>query len=157
MTANQSTKGLMNAGIGLAAAIIVVRIALEQFGAPGVVNNVFGVAWLYFVMPVLFAIRIAGSGASRPIRALFMDLLAFALYTRLMVLVTYVAAYYFRWQAPRFSISQGGNVGEGVSPLQGLVVIPLRNAAVWIVFVVIIGMIIGGITLRLRRKPQPAA
>jgi hypothetical protein len=157
MTANQSTKGLMNAGLGLAAAIIVIRIALEQFGAPGIVNNVFGVAWLYFIMPALFAVRIVGSGNPRPVRGLFMDLLLFGVYTRLMVLVTYLAAYYFRWQAPRFGQSQGGNVGEGISPLQGLLVIPLRNAAVWIVFVVIIGMIIGGITLKLRKRPQPAA
>jgi hypothetical protein len=54
----------------------------------------------------------------------------------------------------------GGVVGEGVTPLQGYLVYPIRNALVWIVFATLLGMILGGITLRLRRRPaepeQPA-
>lgn len=157
MTGNQSTSGLMKAGLSVAALVIVVRLALEQFGAPQAVNSIFGVAWLYFIMPVLFALRIAGSGARRRVMALLRDTVLFGVYTRLMVLITYVAAYQFRWQAPRFRADQGGNVGADISALQGLVIIPLRNAAFWVIFVTIIGMVIGGITLKLRKRPQPAA
>lgn len=156
MTTSQSTRGLMKAGLVIAAAVVVVRVALEQFGAPETINNIFGVAWLYFIMPVLFALRITGSRVRRPFIALLKDVVLFGIYTRLMVMVTYVAAYQFRWQAPRFRADQGGNVGAGIDALQGLVVIPLRNAALWVVFVTILGAIIGGIALKLRKKPQSA-
>lgn len=155
MTGSQATSGLMKAGLLIAAAVIVVRIALEQAGAPRSVNMIFGVAWLYFIMPVLFALRIGGSGVRRPFLALLKDLLLFAVYTRLMVLVTYVAAYAFRWQAPRFQADQGGNVGADIDAVQGMLVIPLRNAAAWVLFVTILGVIIGGITLKIRKKPNP--
>jgi hypothetical protein len=84
------------------------------------------------------------------------DVLLFGVYTRVMVMVTYMAAYVLKWQAPRFSVSMGGNVGPDVSALQGLLVIPLRNALVWVVFAVVAGMIIGGITLYAKTK-KPAA
>ena len=45
-------------GTIVAAIIIIVRIALEQAGAPETVNSIFGVAWLYFILPVLFALSI---------------------------------------------------------------------------------------------------
>ena len=146
----------MRTGVMLAAAILVVRIVLEQLGAPEAINNIFGVAWLYFIFPVLFALRILKQGVPNPYKALSADLLLFAVYTRLMVAVTYAAAYRFQWQAPRFGHTMGGNVGPGVSPIQGFIVIPLRNALVWIVFAVVVGMIIGGITLCLRRRASVA-
>jgi len=84
--ANKVTGGLMKAGVLVAACIIVVRIILEQFGAPESVNNIFGVAWLYLIFPVLFALRIAASGEPGPFKALFKTLLLFGVYTRLMVM-----------------------------------------------------------------------
>jgi hypothetical protein len=36
----------MKAGLPVSVCIIFVRIILEQLGAPGSVDNVFGVAWL---------------------------------------------------------------------------------------------------------------
>jgi hypothetical protein len=36
-------------------------------------------------------------------------------------------------------------------------VIPLRNFLIWVIGATIIGMIIGGITLLVRKKPVPAA
>ncbi len=153
---DQGTGSLMKIGIIVAAGIIVVRIVLEQVGAPESINNIFGVAWLYFIFPVLFALRISKAGMPGPFKALFMDILLFGVYTRLMVMVTYMAAYLLKWPAPRFSSSMGGNVGADVSAIQGLLVIPARNALIWVLFVVVVGMIIGSITL-LVRKRKPAA
>ncbi|MBP1600223.1 MAG: hypothetical protein H6Q06_374, partial [Acidobacteria bacterium] len=108
--ANKVTGGLMKAGVLVAACLIVVRIILEQSGAPESVNNIFGVAWLYLVFPVLFALRIAASGEPGPFKALFKTLLLFGVYTRLMVMASYMLAFLFKWQAPRFSLKMGGNV-----------------------------------------------
>ena len=155
--ANKVTGGLMKAGVLVAACIIVVRIILEQFGAPESVNNIFGVAWLYLVFPVLFALRIAASGEPGPFKTLFKTLLLFGVYTRLMVMASYMLAFLFKWQAPRFSLKMGGNVGPDVSALQGLLVIPVRNALIWIVMATVLGMIIGGIILFRKRKPAPPA
>ena len=38
----------------VAAALVVGRIVLEQMGTPEWLNNVFGVAWLYFITPFYF-------------------------------------------------------------------------------------------------------
>lgn len=154
MPNDQSTQALLKSGTVVAAVIIVVRIILEQFGAPEMINNIFGVAWLYLMMAVLFALRLARAGAPSPYKALLKYVVLFGVYTRILVMLTYMAAYRFNWQAPRFSGKMGGNVGPDISPLQGYLIIPLRNALIWIVMATIVGMIIGGITLRLCRKPS---
>lgn len=156
MTENKGTGPLMKLGVILAAVIIVLRIILEQAGAPEMVNNIFGVAWLYFIFPVLFAFRIAKDREKGRFKALLGNVVLFALYTRLMVMVSYMGAYAFQWRAPRFSAAMGGNVGPGVGPLSGVFIIPVRNLLIWVISATIIGIIIGGITLLLRRKPAPA-
>jgi hypothetical protein len=155
--ADKITGSLMKAGILAAACIIVVRIVLEQVGAPESVNNIFGVAWLYLIFPVLFALRIAASGEPGPFKALLKTLLLFGVYTRLMVMATYMLAYLLKWQAPRFSTKMGGNVGPDVGAFQGLLVVPVRNALIWIVMVILVGMIIGGAVLFAKRKGAPPA
>ncbi len=147
---------LMSRGIAAAFAIIVVRIGLELMGAPESINNIFGVAWLYFFMPVLFVRRIATGGDEHAFRALFRSVFLFALYTRLMVLCTYMLAYLFQWQAPRFSARTGGNVGGNTGPLMGLLVIPIRNAIMGIIFATVIGLMIGAIALWLRKRSSAA-
>jgi hypothetical protein len=151
MTAAQGTGALMRIGLILAVVIIVIRIGLEQMGSPEAINNIFGVAWLYLILPVLFAWRIAAVYDAHRFKALFKDVLLFALCTRLMVLVTYMLAYLFQWDAPRFSSKMGGNVGGDTTPFVGLVLIPVRNAVFWILMATVVGMIIGGITLWLRK------
>ena len=155
--ANQGTGSLMKIGLLLAAVIIIVRITLELLGAPEWLNAIFGVAWLYFIFPVLFALRIRAVGEANPLLELIKCLLLFGLYTRLMVMVTYMLAYELQWKALRFSVKGGGNVGPDVSALQGLLFIPARNAIIWIVAVIVIGVIIGGVTFLIRKKPSPAA
>ena len=148
----------MKTGVIVAAVIIVVRIILEQQGSPEFINNIFGVAWLYLILPILFALRILARGNTGPFKALLRDVFLFALYTRLMVMFTYMLAYFLKWKAPRFSTSMGGNVGDDVSLMMGVLVFPARNAVIWVLFAVAIGMILGGIILWLKRKPShPAA
>jgi len=150
---------VMNNGVLLAALIIIVRIVLEQFGASEAVNRIFGVAWLYFIFPVLFAWGIRMKEYASPFKMLLKDILLFAVYTRVMVAVTYMLAYIFKWSAPRFSADAGGNVGGNMNAWWGLLIVPLRNAFFWVVMATIVGMIIGSITLLLKkgRTSAPAA
>jgi hypothetical protein len=52
-------------------------------------------------------------------------------------------------------MQMGGNVGPDVGLLQGLLVIPVRNALIWIVMATVVGMIIGGGVLFAKRKASP--
>jgi hypothetical protein len=152
MATDRSTGTIMKTGVIVAAVVVVLRIILEQVGAPGKLNMVFGVAWLYFLLPICFALRIASRKEGSPYKGLLKDVLLFGVYTRLMVMITYMIAYFLRWNAPRFTVGQGGNVGENVSLLKGVLIIPVTNAAIWVVFATVVGMIIGGITLAIARK-----
>ena len=149
---------VMRWGVLIAAVIIVVRIVLEQAGVPDSICLIFGVAWLYFIFPVLFAVGIRARNDASPYKRLFKDIFLFLIYTRVMVMVTYMLAYVFNWSAPRFAYP-GGNVGENVSVSSGILLIPLRNLLIWVVMAGAIGMIIGSIALLLTRKaskPMPA-
>jgi hypothetical protein len=150
-----NSRSVMKIGVIIAAILIVVRIALEQAGAPESINNIFGVAWLYFVFPIFFAWSVAARCETGRYKALLKDVLLFAVYTRVMVMVTYALAYFLRWRAPRFSSAMGGTVGENVSLLSGVVIIPVRNALIWVLAATIIGMIIGSVILLIKRK-KPA-
>ena len=58
----------------VAAILVVLRIILEQLGAPDSINNLLGVAWLHFLVPFYLAYRIQASRSNRPYRALFKEL-----------------------------------------------------------------------------------
>ncbi len=147
---------VMKIGVVIAGAVILIRIVLELLHAPESVNNVFGVAWLHLIFPVFFALSIRAKGSAGPYKSLIKDVVFFAVYTRVMVLLTYMLAYTFQWQAPRFLVSRGGNVGDNIDALRGLLIIPVRNGLIWIIQASILGMIIGSVTLLLTRK-KPAA
>ena len=147
---------LMKWGVLIAAGIIIIRIFLEQVGAPEGLAFLLGVAWLYFILPVLFALCIRAKNAASPFSRLFKDVVLFAVYTRLMVMATYMLAYVFSWPAQRFAYP-GGNVGGNVGFWTGILFIPVRNLAIWIVMATIIGMILGSITLLLRHAPSAGA
>jgi hypothetical protein len=142
---------IMRWGVIIAAAIIVIRIILEQLGSPDRINSVLGVAWLYFILPVLFAIGIRAQNDAKPYLRLLKDVVLFSAYTRVMVMITYMLAYIFSWKSPRFAYP-GGTVGENVSVWNGMLLIPLRNVLIWVVLATIVGMIMGSITLLLKRK-----
>ena len=136
----------------VAATVVLLRIVLEQLGASDSINNLLGVAWLHVLAPFYLAYQIQASGSDRPYRALFKDLFLYTLYTRLMVLATYWMAYLWQWRSPRFLITQGGNVGEGIDPFQGYLLIPVRNLVVWIVMAMVVGMVLGSILLLIKRR-----
>ena len=136
----------------VAAILVLLRIVLEQLGTPDSINNLLGVAWLHFLVPFYLAYLIQAYGSDRPYRALFKDLFLYTLYTRLMVLVTYWMAFLWQWQSPRFLTAGGGNVGEGIGPFQGYLVIPVRNLVVWVVMAMVIGMVLGSILLLIKGK-----
>ena len=104
----------------VAAIVVVLRIVLEQLGAPDSINNLLGVAWLHFLVPFYLAYRIQSSQSDQPYRALFKDLVLYTLYTRLMVLVTYWMAYLWQWQSPPLPPGSGRQRGRGNRPLSGL-------------------------------------
>jgi len=56
------------------------------------------------------------------------------------------------WGAARFAPDNGGVVGQGVSSLEGYLLIPFRNLVIWTLAATVIGMILGGITLAVRKK-----
>ncbi|HYK89244.1 MAG TPA: hypothetical protein VE398_10765 [Acidobacteriota bacterium] len=147
----------MKTGIIIAALIVVLRVVLEQAGVSDKANMIFGVAWLYFLLPVCFALRIASSHEASPFKGLLLDVLLFGVYTRLMVMATYMIAFVLKWHSPRFTPQMGGNVGDNINFVNGFFLIPLRNAVIWVVMVTVIGMIIGGITLAIARKSSQAA
>ncbi|MEE8586048.1 MAG: hypothetical protein V3T83_14485 [Acidobacteriota bacterium] len=132
----------------LAAVIIVVRILLEENGAGSGVTFILGVSWLHLLVPIYFALQITGD---HPYKGLFKQVLIYSIFTRLMVMVTYMLAYQFNWSATRFGVAGGGGVGAD-SALSGLVLAPLTNLAFWIIAAVVVGMITGSITLAIRRR-----
>ena len=148
---------VMRWGLILAAAVIVLRIVLEQAGASEKVAFFCGVSWLFFVFPVLFALSIRAHNVAGPFKSLLKDVLLFVLCARVMVMITYMLAYIFSWKPSRFAFP-AGTVGENVSVWAGIFFIPLRLLLIWIVLATILGMIIGSITLLLKRKgASPAA
>jgi hypothetical protein len=149
--------GMLKWPLILAAIVVVLRVILEQAGAPGTVSNVFSVVLLYLIIcPVYFAFRIGGSGVEKPYRTLFKTTALYAVLARLMVIPTYWLAYIFQWTAPRFSTAQGGVVGEGVTPLNGFIIIPAAALALWVIGSVVIGGGIGSIIIALRNRSRRA-
>jgi hypothetical protein len=143
---------VMNAGLIAAMLLIVIRILLELGGVSFAVASIFGVVWLYFILPALFAIAIRNGACAKPFGRLMKDVVLFAVYTRIMVAITYVLAHYLNWTAARFSADQGGTVGANIHSWQQLLFIAMRNALIWIVMAAIVGAIVGSITLCLKRK-----
>jgi hypothetical protein len=146
-----SDSKVMRWGLIVAAVIIVVRILLEQAHIPDRINNIFGVAWLYLILPVLFALAIRAQDHASPYKSLLKNVFLFGICTRAMVMITYMLAYAFQWSSPRFAYP-GGNVGENVGIWTGFLWIPLRNVLIWVVLATAAGMIIGSITLLLKHK-----
>ena len=96
--------------------VIVVRIILEETGAPRAINTIVGVVWLQLLVPVYFGLVLANRQDLPRYVTLAKLVVLYALFTRLMVLVSYSLAYVFQWSAPRFNVEGGGVVGEGVTP-----------------------------------------
>jgi hypothetical protein len=150
-------KGMLKWPLILAAAVVILRIVLEQAGAPGGVTNLLSVVMLYLLIcPIYFALRIANSGMSHPYRTLIKNTALYATLARAMVVPTYWLAYIYQWTAPRFSRAQGGVVGEGITPISAYLLIPLSAMLLWIIASVIIGGGVGSAIIAFKRKSQRA-
>ena len=132
--------------------VMVVRILLEEMGAPGALSYTFGVAWLAFLIPIYLAIGVAASGEAHPYKALIKFIVIYGVCVRLMVAVSYSLAYVFQWSAFRFSTEGGGVVGEGVTALQGLLLTPATNLVPGLIMAIGSGLLVGPATLAIRRK-----
>ena len=150
-------KSLIKVPLIIAGVVIIVRIILEHAGAPGAVNMIFGVTWLHLLVPFYLAARIAKSAAAKPFLTLLASLSVFTLLVRVIVAVTYAMAYAMSWTAPRFQLAGGGVVGDGVTPLEGYLLIPFQNLVITGAAVILIGMILGSVTLAIMRRRAPAA
>ena len=150
--ASPVTGSLMKAGVLAAACVVVVRIILEQLGAPESVNNIFGVAWLSLVFAILFALRLAASGKPALSRHCSRPWCSSPVHPPhghgyLLIPTSEVAGAEIR--------HADGRECRPVGSLQGLLVIPVRNALIWIVIATVVGMIIGGGVLFAKRKASP--
>src|SRR5262249_36682913 len=132
-------KQLLKWPLIVAAVVVVLRIVLEQSGAPDSVSTIFSVVILYvLIAPLYFGSQIATRNVPRAYVALLKTTALFTALARTMVIPTYWLAYIFQWPQGRFSVGQGGVVGPGVTPMRGYVLIPLAAAAAWIVLSVIV-------------------
>ncbi len=130
--------------------VIVVRILLEEMGAPGVITNILGVFWLAFPVAIYFGVGVAASQEAHPYKTLVKLVVVYGVCARLMVAVSYSLAYVFVWSAPRFS--GGGVVGEEVTALQGLLLMPAFNLVPGLIMAIGAGLLVGPATLAIRRK-----
>jgi hypothetical protein len=148
-------KGILKWPLIIAAVVVVLRVVVEQAGAPNIVANALSVVALhFFIGPVYFAIRIAKSGIARPYTTLFKLITLYVVLTRAMVLPTYWLARVYEWPQPRFY----GLAGPDVTPFTGYIAIPFATAAFWIVASVIFGGVLGSIIIAItNRGARPVA
>ena len=147
-----TTSGLLRIPLLIAAAVVVIRIVLEQLGMPRAVVDIFGVTWLLVLVPAYFGFRIGGTTEPSPFKPFFKLTVSFVALVRLMIIPTYWLAYALNWQSYRFLTEFGGNVGEGIGPLAGYLLIPIRNFFIWLVLGSVAGGLAGSIVLAIRRK-----
>jgi hypothetical protein len=89
-------KGILKWPLLIAAVVVVLRVVVEQLGAPDSVANLFSVVALHLAVgPVYFAIMLARSGVPRPYGELIKVIALYVVLTRAMVLPTYWLARIF--------------------------------------------------------------
>ena len=138
----------------IAAIIVILRVLAEQVGAPESVNKVFGVTWLFFVVPIYFARKIAATNDPQPYKTLFLKTAIYVALVRLMLIPVYWLAYTFNWSAARFASEQGGVVGDDISPFNGYVFIPFAALLAWVVTATLFCGGIGALLLACQRRGQ---
>ncbi len=145
---------LLKGPLLLAAAVILLRVLAEQVGAPESVNKIFGVTWLFFFVPIYFALRIAATHDQQPYKTLFLKTALYVALVRLMLIPVYWLAYTFSWSAQRFASDQGGVVGDGIAPSTGYLFIPFAALLAWVVAATLFGGGLGAAVLAWQRRGQ---
>lgn len=148
-------QGMMKWPLLIAAALVVLRVLAEQLGAPEAVNKIFGVTWLFFLVPIYFARKIVAANEARPYKTLYLKLVVFVALVRLMLIPVYCLAYTWQWSALRFATEQGGVVGDEVSAVSGYVLIPLGALVAWVIVAPVLGAGIGALVIAWLRRDQP--
>ena len=131
--------------------VIVVRILLEEMGAPGAISNIFSVAWLAFLIPIYFAVGMAASDEAHPYKALIKLIVFYGVGVRLMVAVSYSLAYAFASGVLPAS-AEGVLSGEEVTALQGFLLMPAFNMVPGLIMAIGSGLLVGPAVLAIRRK-----
>ena len=146
-------KGEFKVPLIIAAILVVGRVLLERAGAPETINNLLSVVVFYvLVVPLYFAFRIAKTGVPHQYSTLLRSTALFTALARSMVIPTYWLAYAYQWPQARFSTAAGGNVGPGITPLWGYVLIPIGAALLWILVSLVVGGGLGSILIAVKRK-----
>jgi hypothetical protein len=140
-------RGILKWPLIVAAVVIVLRVIVEQYGAPDSVANLFSVVALHFAIgPIYFAIMLARSGMSRPYGELLKVIGLYVVLTRAMVLPTYWLARIYHWPQQRF-----GGLADA-TPFTGFITIPFQTAAIWIVLSLVFGGVCGSIIIAIVRQ-----
>ena len=140
-------KGILKWPLIVAAVVVVLRVIVEQSGAPDSVANVFSVVALHLVIgPIYFAIMLARSGVPRPYRELIKAIGLYVILTRAMVLPTYWLARIYHWPQQRF-----GGLADA-TPFTGFIAVPFQTAAIWIVVSLVFGGVCGSIIMAILRQ-----
>ena len=69
-----------------------------------------------------------------------------------MVGATYSLASLFRFSAYQFTVEGGGVISEGITPLQGYIVMPLTNFGLTALTGLVAAVVIGPVVLWIRRR-----
>jgi hypothetical protein len=140
-------KGILKWPLLVAAIVVVLRVVVEQLGAPDSVANLFSVVALHFAVgPIYFAIMLAKSGVPRPYGELIKAIAMYVVLTRAMVLPTYWLARIYHWPQQRF-----GGLADA-TPFTGFITIPFQTAAIWIVVSLVFGGVCGSIIVAIIRQ-----
>jgi hypothetical protein len=144
-------RGILKWPLIIAAAVTVLRVIVEQAGAPDSVSNLVSVVALHLlIVPLYFAYKIGKSEIPNPYLTQLKLVAIYAVLTRMMIIPTYWLARIYSWPQTRFA---------GVSdspPFTGLVLIPFGTAAFWIVASTIFGTGIGCTVIALLRRSARA-
>lgn len=146
-------KGILKWPLIIAALVVVLRVINERSGGSTVLSSALSVAALHTVLaPIYFAIRLAGSNVERPFATLLKLILAYAVWTRAMVIPVYWLARVYEWPERRFDGLWGPNVGA----FEGFVGVPFVTALIWIVASVVVGGAIGaGVLAVMNSRSKP--
>ena len=135
-------KGILKWPLIVAAIVVVLRVIVERSGAPAAVSNMLSVAALTTLLgPLYFALQIGLARKPHPNSMLIRLIFIYAVFARAMVLPTYWAARMFNWTESRFAGVDAPN------PLVGFVALPLITAVFWIAVSMVVGSVIGFITV----------
>ncbi len=140
-------KGILKWPLIVTGVVVVLRVIVEQAGAPAAVSNMLSVAALTTALgPLYFALQIGLARKPHPYLMLIQLTFIYAVCARAMVLPTYWAARMFNWTEARFA-------GVGApNPFVGFIALPLLTAAFWVAASMVTGTAIGSITLAVVRS-----